>query len=95
MFDSFLVLDEAEAVTCPSSSQGCVNMLQTTRYLEVAPRGQASEALCGISVLCTSVYFWGGDFFLACYDETILLQSIITNKEELNDSEQNLQASRK
>lgn len=57
MFDSFLVLDEAVAATCPSSSQGCVNMLQTTRHLEVAPRGQASEALCAISVLCTSVYF--------------------------------------
>ena len=73
MFASFFVLDEAgAAVIFPSSSTGCVNMLQTTRPLDVSP-----EPLGGISVLYISVYFQGGTIHsLACYDETSLLRVV-------------------
>ena len=73
MFASFFVLDEAgAAVIFPSSSKGCVNMLQTTRPLDVSP-----EPLGGISVLYISVYFQGGTIHsLACYDVTSLLRVV-------------------
>ena len=52
MFASFFMLDEADAaVIFPSSSKGCVNMLQTTRSLDVSP-----EPLGGISVLYIYLY---------------------------------------
>lgn len=63
MFASFLVLDRQEAVTCPPSSKGCVNMLYTTRPLKISPRRQSAELLCGISVLYTSLHFQGAEFF--------------------------------
>lgn len=65
-------------------------MLQTTRSLKISPRGKAPKLLCGTSVLYTSLYFQGGEVFSSYYDETALLKSIVTNKEEPNDSEQGL-----
>lgn len=70
-------------------------MLQTTRPPDISQRGQAPEFSCGISILYKGLHFQGGEFSLVCYDKISLLKSIISNKEELSDSEQDLQTNHK
>lgn len=70
-------------------------MFQTTRSLDISQQGQVSELLCGISILYTVLLSKVVSFSLVCCDKISLLKSIITNKGELSDSEQDLQTSHK
>lgn len=91
----FLSVKRGTCGSFPSSSKGWIHMLQTTRPADISSRGQASEVSCGISIFYKGLHFQSGEFFSCMLCKISLLKSIVINKEERSDSEQDLQTNHK